>query len=341
MVLETIWFLLWGLLWAIYFSLGGFDLGLGALMPFIAKNEDERRVLIRSVGPVWKGNEVWLVTAGGVTFAAFPGTYATLFSALYAPLMLILFCLILRGVSFEFRALSQSDAGRKLWSFMLFIGSFGPALLFGVAFANIFHGIPIDAEGVNQGSFFSLLNPYGLLGGAAFILLFAMHGSLWLAAKSEGELQSRAAATAAKIWPVLLAGAATFLVSSGFATDLYVNYFKHAFLFAVPLAAVAFLVASRVLMAKKAWWPAWVASCGVIASTVMFGVIGMFPSLLPSSLDPAFSRGIYNTASSHMTLRIMLGVTLIFLPVVIAYQFWTYRTFGEVVTKQVATEEEY
>ncbi len=340
MILETIWFVLWGVLWAVYFSLGGFDLGLGSLMPFLTKNEDERRVLLRTVGPVWKGNEVWLVTAGGVTFAAFPGTYAVLFSALYAPLLLVLFCLIMRGVSFEFRSLAESGFGRKFWDFMLFLGSFGPALLFGVAFANIFKGIPLDEAGINHGPFLSLLNPYGLLGGVAFILLFFVHGSVWLAAKSDGELKQRAESTAVKLWPVLLMVAAVFLVVTKFATKLYINYFHHPFLFVLPGAAVVFLIVLRVLMAKKAWWAAWFASCGVIASTVMFGVVGMYPSLLPSSINPAFSRGIYNTASSPMTLKIMLGVTLVFLPVVIAYQIWAYRTFREIITKQGVEDEE-
>ena len=152
MVLESIWFFLWGLLWAIFFMTDGFDLGIGTVYPFIGKNEEEKRVMINSLGPLWDGNEVWLITAGGVTFAAFPLVYSVMFSALYTPLMLILFALIIRGVSFEFRGLSQNKTWVRTWDSAVFIGSFLPSLLFGVAFANIFQGIPIDGNGVMQGN---------------------------------------------------------------------------------------------------------------------------------------------------------------------------------------------
>src|SRR5512136_137373 len=162
-MLETIWFVLWGLLWAVYFVLDGFDLGLGTLMPFVAKDERERRVVVNAMGPFWDGNEVWLLTAGGVTFAAFPKAYAVMFSGLYTPLMLLLFALILRGVAFEFRGKVDSDPWRRTWDTCLVAGSFLPALLLGVAFANIFKGIPIDAAGIFHGNLLTLLNPYGLV----------------------------------------------------------------------------------------------------------------------------------------------------------------------------------
>ena len=199
-MLETIWFLLWGLLWAIYFMLDGFDLGLGTLRPFIARNDTESRIIYNVMGPFWDGNEVWLITAGGVTFAAFPTTYAVMFSTLYAPLLLILFGLIIRAVSFEFRGQLDSPGWRKIWDSCLFVGSFVPALLFGVAFANIFQGIPFDDKGVFHGTLFTLLNPYGILGGVLFVLLFLSHGSLWLAVKAEGPLYDRAAALSSKLW---------------------------------------------------------------------------------------------------------------------------------------------
>ena len=195
-MLETIWFALWGVLWAVYFMLDGFDLGLGTLRPFLARNQDESRVVLNAMGPFWDGNEVWLLTAGGVTFAAFPGTYAVMFSSLYTPLMLLLFALILRGISFEFRGKEDAAWWRKTWDACMWIGSFLPALLLGVAFANIFAGIPIDGEGVFHGNLFTLLNPYGLLGGVLFVLLFTVHGALWLAIKSEGWLRDRAGAAA-------------------------------------------------------------------------------------------------------------------------------------------------
>src|SRR5512133_3487177 len=191
-MLETIWFVIWGVAWAVYFMLDGFDLGLGTLFPFLAKNETDKRVIVNAMGPFWDGNEVWLITAGGVTFAAFPRTYATMFSALYTPLMLLLFALILRGVSFEFRGKIHSATWAKVWDTCLVVGSFVPALLLGVAFANIFAGIPIDREGIFQGNLFTLLNPYGLAGGVLFVLLFSVHGALWLATRSEGDLHARA-----------------------------------------------------------------------------------------------------------------------------------------------------
>ncbi|MBW2220099.1 MAG: cytochrome d ubiquinol oxidase subunit II, partial [Deltaproteobacteria bacterium] len=183
MVLQTIWFFLWGLLWAVFFMTDGFDFGIGTLYPFLGKSDVDKRIMINSVGPLWDGNEVWLITAGGVTFAAFPKVYAVMFSSLYSALMLILFALILRGVSFEFRGKVDDPRWRKVWDTCIFIGSFTPALLFGVAFANIFQGIPFDQNGLYHGTLFTLLNPYGLLGGALFVLLFIVHGSLWLAIK--------------------------------------------------------------------------------------------------------------------------------------------------------------
>ena len=180
-MLETVWFLLWGILWALYFMLDGFDLGLGTLMPFLGKNDTERRIIYNAMGPFWDGNEVWLITAGGVTFAAFPGTYAVLFSAFYSPLMFILFALIIRAAAFEFRGKLPGKAWRSLWDVCMALGSFVPALLLGVAFANIFRGIPIDGEGVYHGDLLALLNLYGLLGGLLFLFLFLVHGALWLA----------------------------------------------------------------------------------------------------------------------------------------------------------------
>ena len=249
MILESIWFFLWGLLWALYFMTDGFDLGLGTLMPFLARSENDRRVIVNAMGPLWDGNEVWLLTAGGVTFAAFPLVYAVMFSSLYSALMLILFALILRGVSFEFRHQIDSDKWRKVWDGCLFVGSAVPAVLFGVAFANIFQGIPIDQNGVYQGNLLTLLNIYGLLGGVLFLMLFMVHGAIWMAIRSEGDLHERAVSTAAKLWPVLVGIAVVFLVVSAFTTDLYNNYLAYPFLFAVILLAVAALFAIRIFLA--------------------------------------------------------------------------------------------
>jgi cytochrome d ubiquinol oxidase subunit II len=341
-MLEIIWFVLWGVLWAAYFMLDGYDLGLGTLMPALARNNEERQEIYRAMGPFWDGNEVWLITAGGVTFAAFPATYAVLFSGLYTPLMLILFALIFRGVSFAFRGKVDTPGWRKIWDICLVWGSFLPALLFGVAFANIFMGLPIDQEGIFQGTILTLLNPYGIAGGMLFVLLFTMHGALWLTTKAEGELQARAGAMAKKIWPVLLLMAVIFLLATLRLTNLYDNYVAHPVLFLIPLTAVFALLTTRVLLALGAWWKAWFASAATIVSTTLFGVVGLFPNLIPSSLDPKFSMTVTNSASSPLTLKIMLGVALTFVPLVIAYQVWMHVLFKDKLDEdEVAYEEGY
>ena len=339
-MLETIWFVLWGILWAFYFMLDGFDLGIGSLLPFIAKDESDKRTIYKSIGPFWDGNEVWLITAGGVTFAAFPATYAVMFSALYTPLMIILFALILRGAALELRGKTASSAGRSLWDFCFVIGSFLPALLFGVAFANIFKGIPVDGEGILQGNLLTLLNPYGILGGLLFLFLFLVHGSLWLAAKSEGEVCLRAQSTVRMLWPILIVIAVLFLIYTAFQTSLYENYLASPVLFIIPALCVCALFLMRVYAGQKSYWKAWFASCIAIVCATLFGVAGIYPNLFPSSLDTKYSMTIYNSASSPLSLKIMLVVALIFVPIVIIYQGWAYTLFKGKVKEEEGREEE-
>jgi len=334
MILESIWFFLWGLLWAVYFLTDGFDLGIGILMPFLGKTEEDKRVMVTSIGPLWDGNEVWLLTAGGVTFAAFPMVYAVMFSSLYSALMLILFALILRGVAFEFRSKVDSDGWRKVWDACIFIGSAAPALLFGVAFANIFRGIPIDQNGIYQGNLFTLLNPYGLIGGLLFLTIFLVHGSLWLSIKSQGDLHQRAVSTANKLWPVLLVVAVIFLAASIFATPLYNNYLNHPILFAVILITVLALMGIKIFLVKQAFFKAWFSSALTIVGATFYGVIGLYPNMFPSNIDAAYSLTAHNSASSPLTLKIMLVVVIIFVPIVLAYQIWTYNLFKAKVTQE-------
>jgi cytochrome d ubiquinol oxidase subunit II len=311
-------------------------------MPFLSRSETDRRLTYNALGPFWDGNEVWLITAGGVTFAAFPLAYAVLFSSLYSALMLLLFGLILRGVAFEFRGKVDSAAWRRLWDGCLFVGSFAPALLLGVAFANIFKGIPIDAQGVYQGTLFTLLNPYGLLGGVLFVLLFLVHGALWLAIKTEGGLHDRAVVAVKRLWPLLVVVAVAFLVYTWFATTLFDIYLAKPLLWVVPLLAVVSLLSVRRLIARASWWCAWFLNSATIVTVTLFGVIGLYPRLLPSSLDPAWSVTIGEAASSPLTLKIMLGIALVMVPIVILYQVWAYRTFRAKVTEaDLATEEAY
>ena len=341
-MLQSIWFFLWGLLWAVFFITDGFDFGIGTLYPFLGKSDDDKRIMINALGPLWDGNEVWLITAGGVTFAAFPLVYAVMFSSLYSALMLILFALILRGVSFEFRSKVQSPGWRRMWDTCIFVGSVAPAILFGVAFANIFRGLPLDEQHLFQGNLLTLLNPYGLAGGVLFLLFFMVHGALWLAIRTEGDLQARAVKTANGLWPVLLVVAVVFLVFSAMATNLYANYLNYPLLFIVVLLTVAGLLGVKVFMAKQSYFKAWFSSALMIAGATFYGVIGLFPSLLPSSINPEYSLTAFNASSSPLTLKIMLIVVLLFIPVVLVYQIWSYNLFkGKVSSQDLDLEEAY
>ena len=338
MEFQIIWFILWGVLWAVFFMLEGFDFGVGILHGFLARSETEKGMIRRAIGPVWDGNEVWLITAGGATFAAFPTTYALMFSYLYSALLIILFSLILRGVAIEFRQKEPGSGWRKGWDVAFFVGSFVPALLFGVAFGNIFAGLPMDANGYH-GSLFTLLNPYGILTGLLFVLLFIVHGALWLSVKTEGDLSVRASGLAGKAWYVLLFIAVAFLVYTQFATNLYANYFQNALLLAVPALAVLSLLATKVFAVREQTLKAFFSSCLTIVMVTFTGVVGLYPNLIPSSIDPLYSLTIFNSSSSVYTLRIMTAVALVFVPIVIAYQIWAYRVFRHKVTAAEIEEE--
>lgn len=341
-MLETIWFLLWGLIWGIYFMLDGFDFGLGILLPFITRSDKEKRLIYNAMGPFWDGNEVWLVIAGGVTFAAFPATYAVMFSTLYTPLLMILFALIIRAVSFEFRNKITSQSWKSFWDACLFIGSFTPALLFGVAFANIFKGIPFDKNYMFQGNLLTLLNPYGLLGGLLFLALSLEHGAIWLAIKSDGNLQKKAKSLASGLWIFLLFVAVGFLGYTWFATSLYDNYLNNPFLFILPFITVLALLSTRVLIFKNAFWKAWAASCVTILTTILFGFVGLFPNMYPSSVDPVLNLTAFNASSTPLTLKIMLGVALVMVPIIIAYQTWAYYLFsGKIDEAMLSSKESY
>lgn len=333
-MLETIWFVLWALLWAMFFILDGFDLGVGALLPFLSRNEEERRIMYNAAGPFWDGNEVWLIAAGGVTFAAFPKAYAVMFSALYAPLLLLLFALIFRAVSFEFRGKVAHDSWRALWDAVHFLANLIPCVLLGVAFANLFMGIPVDAKGVWHGSLLGLLNLYGLAGGVFFLFMFVLHGALWLAIKSRGDLQTRAVATAHFVWPIVLVLLAAFLALTWTRTHLFANYLAMPALFFLPLLALGGLIFARLMLRDGKLWMAWAGSAIFILGVTFFGVMGMFPGMVISSLDPSATVTAFNGASSPLTLKIMLAVALVMVPIVLAYQFWSYRIFSAPVTEK-------
>lgn len=341
--LLVIWFFLWALLWAIYFLLDGFDLGMATLMPFVAKTEEEKRIVYNSAGPFWDGNEVWLITAGGVTFAAFPTAYAVMFSALYAPLLLLLFALIFRAVALDFRRKIDDPKWRKICDITLIISSFVPALLLGVAFANLFMGIPVDADGVYHGNLFMLLNPYGLAGGVLFVLIFCLHGALWLNFKApQGALVERSMNIAKLLWWLILALIAVFLAMTSAYTEILSNINKMPVIYVfLVLAVLSFLGLKFNIDSEKHIYP-WLFSAAFILCLTLFMVMGMYPGIIISSMDPAFSVTVFNGASSHLTLQIMFIVTILSVPIVVCYQIWVYYVFSHKITpEELASDHAY
>ncbi len=338
MTLQILWFVLWGLLWAIYFMLDGFDFGVGMLRGFLCRDETERRLALAAIGPVWNGNEVWLITAGGATFAAFPSAYASMFSFLYLPMLIILFSLIARGAAVEYREKHDGERWMRVWDLVLAVSSLTAALVLALGFGNIFQGLPI-AGGIYRGNFFYLFNPYGLLTAVVFVLLFLQHGALWLSLRTAGPLAERATILAGRLWLPVLAFSALFLVATAAWTRLYENYVAHRVLFVVPVLAALSLLAVKVLHARR--WPqgAFLASCATIVLVVATAMVGLFPNLIPSSLDPASSLSIYNSSSSQYTLGIMAIVALVFVPIVVVYQILVYRFFRKRVGAEDLAEE--
>jgi len=325
MELVTVWFILIAVLWIGYFVLEGFDFGVGALLRVIGRTNAERRAILTTLGPVWDGNEVWLLVAGGATFAAFPEWYATLFSGFYLPLFLILVALIVRGVAFEYRSKRADLRWRDAWDWAIVVGSALPALLWGVAFANIVRGVPLEvsAQGASEyaGTFFTLLNPYGLLGGLLTLSVFLTHGAMFLALKTDGETRVRANRL------VLPLGLVAAVVAVGFLgwTSL-VHSDEPAVL--ILSGAVAIVWLSGLLLSRMGVESgAFAASAVAIALTVTALFTALYPAVLPSSLDPAATLTIENAASSAYTLRIMTIVAVIMTPLVLVYQGWTYWVF--------------
>jgi cytochrome d ubiquinol oxidase subunit II len=324
--LHDIWFILIAVLWTGYFVLEGFDFGVGMLLPVLGYDPDpaaadvKKRVLINTIGPVWDGNEVWVITAGGATFAAFPEWYATLFSGFYLPLLIILVALILRGVAFEYRGKRDDRAWRMRWDLCIVIGSTVPAILWGVAFANIVRGVPIGPGFDYVGTFWDLLNPYALLGGLTTLLLFAAHGAIFLALKTRGQVREEANTLAGRAGLLAAVVAVAFLV---WTLNLRSSPAAVVLAVAAALSLVAGLVANRV---RREGW-AFVGTAVAIAAAVASLFAALYPAVMPSTLDPAYTLTVTNASSSPYTLKIMTWVALIFTPLVLAYQGWTYWVF--------------
>jgi len=318
--LTTIWFCLIAVLWIGYFALEGFDFGVGILLPVLGRTEPERRVLINTIGPVWDGNEVWVLVAGGATFAAFPEWYATLFSGFYLPLLLILVALIGRGVAFEYRAKRNDVRWRAAWDKAIFFGSLLPAFLWGVAFANILRGVPIDADKEYVGGVFNLLNPYALLGGVMTLLLFTAHGAMFVSLKTDGDIRRHARSLAGGIGLAAAAVAVAFLSWTQYLT----GNIGSAVLFVG--AAVTLLAGLFAIERHREGW----GFVGTFA-TIVLGVAGLFvalfPDVMPTSLADGASLTTTTAAATQYTLKIMTVVAVIFTPVVLMYQGWTYWVF--------------
>ncbi len=332
MHLSDLWFIAIAVLWAGYFVLEGFDFGVGILLPLLSRGDTDRRVMINAIGPVWDGNEVWLLTAGGATFAAFPSWYAAMFSAFYLPLLLILVALIIRGVAFEYRGKRDHARWRAGWDAAIFLGSLVPALLWGVAFGNIVRGIPLNAAEHFTGNFFTFLNPYALLGGVTTLTLFTLHGALFLALKTTGGLRARARRAA------MAAAPAAIVAGGGFLAWTQLSYRASATsgegiasAACAALAAVALAAAAGANLRQREG-AAFAANFTAIAAATASLFTALYPRVLPSTLSPALSLTTGNAASAAQTLAVMTVVACIFLPLVLAYQGWTYWIFRKRVT---------
>ena len=331
--LETLWFALIAVLFIGYFVLEGFDFGVGILTNVIASDDTDRRVMINTIGPVWDGNEVWVLTAGGAMFAAFPLWYATVFSSFYLPLFLILIGLIVRGVAFEFRGKRTEERWRWWWDQAIFYGSLLPAILWGVAFANFVRGIPIEDNGLFVGNLFDLLHPYALLGGLGTLLMFTLHGAVYLALKTEdgGEIQQRAEKLGLWLSVVTALGVIGFLVWTYFNAIALGDTGVVPGI--IPVSAMGAAVAVPILLREKLHGWAFVATTSMIALTTLTLFLNLYPRLLVSSIDPAFDITIESARASDLTLTIMTWAVVVFLPVVLAYQAWSYWVFRHRISR--------
>ncbi|MCW8057801.1 MULTISPECIES: cytochrome d ubiquinol oxidase subunit II [Agrobacterium tumefaciens complex] len=367
-ILRVIWWLLLGVVLIGFAVTGGFDLGTGALLPFVAKTDIERRVVINSIGPVWEGNQVWLILGGGAIFAAWPPLYAVSFSGFYLAMFATLFALILRPVGFKYRSKRESTAWRTSWDWALFIGGFVPALIFGVAIGNVLQGVPFhlndDLRIFYDGTtLFELLNPYAILCGLVSVAMLIMHGAAWLVLKTDGPVAARARAfgsIAALATSVLFALGGVFLwlgidgyrFTSDIVTDgpsnplsktvevasgvWFSNYAAHPWMMLAPALGLVFPLVAFILFRARKEVLALLSSSLAIFGIISTVGLAMFPFILPSSVDPKSSLTVWDASSSHMTLFIMLVVALIFIPIIVAYTSWVYRVlWGKVDEKAI------
>ncbi|EOQ36637.1 cytochrome d ubiquinol oxidase subunit II [Brucella abortus] len=368
--LRIIWWVLLGVLLIGFAAMDGFDLGVGTFLPFVARTDVERRVVINTIGPVWEGNQVWLILGGGAIFAAWPPLYAVSFSGFYLAMFVILFALILRPVGFKFRSKRDGETWRNSWDWALFIGGFVPALIFGVAVGNVLQGVPFRLNGDLQifyeGSFFGLLNPFALLCGILSVTMLTMHGAAWLVLKTDGVIQARARAygSVAALLTVILyivAGAISWLWVSGYhitsavvmdgpsnplqkTVELdhgawFANYANYPILLIAPaLGILGALAVLATLRGGRELAPLLFGKLSIFGIISSVGV-SMFPFILPSSIDPQSSLTVWDSSSSHQTLFIMLVVTVVFIPIIVAYTAWVYKVLWGKVDKSMIEDE--
>jgi cytochrome d ubiquinol oxidase subunit II len=336
--LNTIWFFLVSILIVGYAILDGFDLGVGCLH-LLAGDDKERRIFMNSIGPVWDGNEVWLLTGGGALFAAFPVVYATVFSSFYLAFMLLLFALIFRAVSFEFRGKEKASSWRKSWDWAFFLGSLIPSILFGVSIGNIMRGIPIDSSGIFRGSFLDLLNPYSLLVGLVSLTMFIWHGANYLTIKTESDLQIRAKKWARNGWLVFLILYVIVTVITIFVSpSLFEGLLSKVYFWIILIITLSGIFFSPYFLKQDMFNKAFFCSSLAIIGVIGLLAVSLFPNLVPSSIDLSYSLNIYNAASTPRTQFTMLIIALIGMPFVICYTIYIYRQFKG---KVEITEESY
>jgi cytochrome bd ubiquinol oxidase subunit II len=325
--LQILWFILIAVLWIGFYFLEGFDFGVGMLLPFLGKKDEERRAIINTIGSVWDGNEVWLLTAGGATFAAFPQWYATMFSGFYLALFLLLVGLIIRGIAFEYRSKDSNPKWRNTFDWMIAIGSFLVSLLLGTAFANLARGVPINEKMMYTGNLFTLLNPYGLIGGLTTVAVFLLHGSNFLSLKLEGKLHDRVHEACRKIYIAAAVMGVVLAVSTYFFTDAGTKLGVNPGI--TPIASLlALLISIFFINRKMEGWAFISVALHIVLTQVAFFML-MFPRVMISSTNPEFNLTIYNASSSQYTLTVMSIVALIFVPIVLVYQGWTYYMFRQ------------
>ena len=338
--LDTTWFALIGLLWAGYLFLEGFDFGVAVVTPFVVRDDTDRRICLNSVGPVWDGNEVWLIVAGGATFAAFPLWYARMFNGFYLALFLVLLALIARGVSFEFRGKEDRPGWRTTWDVANFAGSLIPAVVWGAAFTDLVHGVPLSPGGRYYGGLLGLLHPIAIVGGLASLALFSLHGSLFLALKTDGDLRARArrAARVSGAAAVVLVATVVFWLA-GTGRPAVPGQLSGGVALVLALVAIVAVALGPLLALKRREGWAFVSTGGAILLLMGAVFSRMFPAVLPASNHAANGLTIAAAASQHDTLVVMSIVAAIFTPIVVAYQGWTYWVFRQRLVRPPAGGE--